>query len=127
MRKGFSLIELLVTLAVISIAILAIYEVFLFTLKTTRQARNVTYAYQAAEEEREIIKNTAFSSLVNQSGGSFLDQTQSLSRLPDGQGQLTIEDYNGDSKVKKILVRVLWLESNGTKEYTLTTLRIADF
>jgi len=45
-----------------------------------------------------------------------------LNNLPNGQGKLTIEDYNGHTTLKKITVEVSWVEKQKTKSVKLITL-----
>lgn len=45
-----------------------------------------------------------------------------INDLPGGQGKLTIEDYNGSTDLKKIIVEVSWLQDQKTKNVRLVNL-----
>ena len=121
-QSGVTFIELIIAVSVLSIGILGLYLVIIFGIGVNRQAKNLALSYEIANKEIETIRNTAYSDLTNQTDGNFYSDSTDLSKLPSGSGKLTIENYEGSDKVKKIIVTVTWQEQNVTKTTTLTTL-----
>lgn len=121
-QKGFTLIEMIVTIAVTSLVLVMILGTILFTIKVNLRTRHRTLAYQILEQEVEIVRNTPFENLQNQTAGVFLDTVSEVSNLPSGTGTLTIEDYAGQSTIKQVTADISWLEGDSPKTISLTTL-----
>lgn len=122
-QKGVTLIELLISIAVIGIAIISIYLALIYGIKVSQKAKYLSLSYQIANTEIETIRNTPFSNLINQTNGAMLsNSTANLAKLKNGQGTLTISDYNSDSKIKEITVKITWTENNATKTTQISTL-----
>jgi prepilin-type N-terminal cleavage/methylation domain-containing protein len=62
---GFTLVELLVAASVASIGFLGLAALHANSIRTTAVGRNITAATALAQEEIEIMRRTAASSLVN--------------------------------------------------------------
>lgn len=123
MSKGLSLIELLISVTLISVSILAIYLALIYAVEVNKKAKNLALAYQISNQEMETIRNTPFESLTNVTDGDFLsDSATQLAQLNSGDGDLTIQDYEGDENTKKVIVEVNWSDNDGTQNVTFTTL-----
>ena len=121
-KSGYSLIELVVTIAIAGAILVTIYLALLYAIKVNLRATHMTTAYEAAEQEIEYVRNTAFANLTNQTNGPFWGNIN-LSNLPAGTGTLTIQDYQSNPQIKEVIVTVSWQEKNLAKQYILTTLR----
>lgn len=122
-EKGLTLVEMLITVAIIGIAIITLYLVFIYGIKINQQAKHLALAYQIANQEMETIRNTLFTDLVNQTEGNFYsDSSVDLAKLDNGQGTLTIRNYQEDEDIKEIIINVTWNERGMIKTVTLTTL-----
>jgi len=123
-NKGGTLIELLISVAVISIAIVSIYAALVYGLTVDIKARNLAIAKQIASEEIENVRNTAYTSLTNQTNGPMISNPISeLAQLRhSGSGTLTIIDYPSYTDVKQVTVTVSWIESNQNKSMNISTL-----
>ncbi|PIP21382.1 MAG: hypothetical protein COX39_03425 [Candidatus Nealsonbacteria bacterium CG23_combo_of_CG06-09_8_20_14_all_40_13] len=122
-NRGYSLVELIVVIAIAGSVLVTIYLSLLYALKINLRARHSTFAYQSAEQEMEIIRNTPFANLTNQTSGSFLGTVSTLQQLPSGTGTLTIQDYQSNNKIKEIVVIISWQEKTQSKQVTQSTLR----
>jgi prepilin-type N-terminal cleavage/methylation domain-containing protein len=121
--RGVTLIEVLISIAVIGIAFASIYLSFVYGIKTNIKAKNLTLSNQIVNKEMESVHQIPFSDLVNQTDGAFyLDLSTDLSKLNDGHGYLTIRNFGSDTKVKEIIVEVTWTEDAITKTTTAATL-----
>jgi len=120
---GFSFIELLISIAILSIAIISISATFSYSLKTSLRANNISMANQAMQEEIEIINLSSFDSLENRIDGAFIGQVASIQKLPQASGKISIETYENNIKIKKITISVSWTDSEGQKTISATTLK----
>jgi|GEM_PF-1218988 len=122
-NQGTTLLELIIAVSVFSISLLTLYMVIIYGITVNRQAKNLAMSYEVASKEVETIRNTPYAALVDQTDGNFYsDSTADLVKLPDGQGKLTIENYNDNDKIKKITVIVTWTDKGQTKTTTMSTL-----
>jgi prepilin-type N-terminal cleavage/methylation domain-containing protein len=121
-NRGVTFIELIIAVSVLSIGILGLYLVIIFGIGVNREAKYLALSYEIANREIETVRNTSFTDLVNQTDGNFYSGNADISKLPSGSGTLTIENYEGNDKIKEIIVKVTWQEQNTTKTTTVTTL-----
>ena len=122
MKRGLTLIEILVAVSITAVTLLALYGVLTYGMRISLRTKHKTIAYHAASQEMEILRATPFSSLTNQTDGPFIGTVFDLNKLPSSQGKLTIENYEGSTEIKKVTIRVLWQEGGSQKEATLVTL-----
>lgn len=115
-RKGFTLLEIMITIALLAIGTLAITEAFNAGLFTSTDAENVDLALNIAQANLETIKNQSFadidtdaevSNLISNLG--FSDFTVS-GNVAEGQDPMQVD------------VTVAWNVKGGTTSVTLTTL-----
>ena len=121
-KKGTTIVEVLVAIAVLTIGLLALYEAIISGMRFNLKAKHRSIAYNVSSQEREILRGTSFASLNNQTEGAFLGTVSGLDKLPQGVDKLTIENYEGSSDIKKITIKVQWQESKQSKEVKITTL-----
>lgn len=116
MKKGFSLIEILVTIGILSLMIV-VYQAVLGNVYLTRSVQDKDVALKIATYKIEELRALGYSSLPG--SGSFSDTL--LTSLPSGTASMTITDYN--AKVKQVVVTVGWTPQNSTaRSVSLTTL-----
>ena len=102
-QKGFSLLELIMALGILSFSLLALVNLSITTMKANKYSQNSTAALQLAQEKMEALKSLPFNELT---GGSetglttgtvrTLFRRETIVRRPDGSG------------LAEITVRVLW-------------------
>ena len=78
MKRGFTLIEVLITLMVLTIVEMAIYSGFQFSMKSMRYAKAKTNAVGLANEKMEELRNLPYDNLSTAAGlvlphGAILD------------------------------------------------------
>lgn len=119
MKKGFSLIEIIITIGILGLMIL-VFQAVLVNGVLTRNAQNKDVALKIATHKIEEIRALGYLSVP--ASGSFTDSL--LNTIPAGNATLTVSDYN--TKVKQVVVTVSWAEPNSNpRSLSLTTL-IAD-
>lgn len=116
MKKGFSLIEILVTIGILGLMIV-VYQAVLGNVYLTRNVQDKDVALKIATYKIEEIRALGYSSMPG--SGTFTDTL--LTSLPSGTAAMTITDYN--AKVKQVVVTVGWTPQNSTaRSVSLTTL-----
>lgn len=120
---GFTLVEMLVATAIVGTTLVGMFQAFAWAASIQRLTRQTALANQIASQELELLRSLPFSSLPsNQTNGAFYGTVLGLERLPQGQGLLTIANYNPDGKLKTIAITVRWHPGSLTKEVHLDTL-----
>ena len=116
-KRGFSFIEILISLFVLGIVIVTISTIFFYGFNSTNRTRQVALATQIAHEEMESIRNMKFENVLVL-GSTFSHDL--FSKLDNGAGALFIQDGPG-SDIKKITIRVSWDYRGESKSKNLVT------
>ena len=117
-NRGFSLVELLVALLVLTVVITTTIYMFTQRAQHLREANETILAYQALANEAEIWRRVPFSSL-DASGTSFLSDTTILTPLAPYTAVVKIEKARPD--VMKVTLTIQW--QSGRKSAHLALLR----
>ncbi|MBA4392863.1 MAG: hypothetical protein C0407_04855 [Desulfobacca sp.] len=116
-RKGFSLLELLFALGILSLGVLFLNGLSITTLKADKNSQNRTAALQLAQEKIESMKTLAFSELRGEVESGLKIGT--LGTL--FQRETLVQKENGSS-LADISVRVLWPSPSNPKNLQFTEL-----
>lgn len=103
-EDGFTLIEVLVTIMVLAVVLIALFSCFLYGFTVMSRMRQTAIVTQCLQEELELIRNMPFNNILSLDS-SF--ENESLSLLEDSSGILSLEDSGGDD-IKKLTVSVIW-------------------
>ena len=103
-EDGFTLIEVLVTIMVLAIVLIALFSCFLYGFTVISRMRQTAIATQCLQEQLELIRNMPFNDILSLDS-SF--ENESLPLLEDSSGILSLEDSGGDD-IKKLTVSVIW-------------------
>lgn len=117
-NRGFSLVELLVALLVLTVVITTTIYMFTQRAQHLREANETILAYQALANEAEIWRRIPFASLDG-SGTAFLSDTAILQPLTPFTTAVKVEKARPD--VKQVTLTVRW--HNGDKQAQLALLR----
>lgn len=111
-RRGFTIVELLISLFIISFVLLAMSTMVISVMRANSQSKEMARATALLQDKAESLRNTAYGSL-----GSDSDVTS----LPgvDYTRQWTVTAY---PNYKTILITVSW-NSNGPHSVNASTLR----
>ena len=116
--KGFSLIELMIAVAILAMAIFGIFHAYSVSFMGMVDARDITVTTNYARKEMENLKNMSFDSLYIVFQESFTIPTSTKF-----SGTKTIEIWNSNVDLKKVTTVISWNDRNGnTKEVMLETL-----
>jgi prepilin-type N-terminal cleavage/methylation domain-containing protein len=114
-KNGFTLLEILITLVILSTGVLAIAHSFTVGMFVSTDVENVDLALNIAQAKMENLENTAYASLAD--SGPTTDSNFS-------NFDVTV-DVSGSEPIQ-VDVKVEWDTKGGTPSLTLTTLR-ADY
>ena len=103
-EEGLTYIEVLVTMVILSVVLIALLSCFLHGFNVLSRMRRTAIATQSIQEELELIRNMSFNDILTLDS-SFTNENLSL--LEDGTGAVNVEDSLGD-EIKKLTVSVLW-------------------
>ncbi len=134
--KGFTLIEVLLALVILSVALIGLAGLMATAIKSNALGKNTTFASNLAQERLEALKMTA---AVNFDGAALGDPVASSNPLT-GANPDSAEDYGaisgyssfrrevhitngagGTVNSKDVAVRVVWRDALGTHSTVLRT------
>lgn len=113
---GFSIIELLLAVVIISMTAAGVIPLFSKAIVANHSARNQLFAYEAANAKIEDLRNATFSTIDN---GSF-----SVSNLSNSTGTIQIDkNIDGASRtdILKATVMVNWTFTGKAEEVKVIT------
>jgi type IV pilus assembly protein PilV len=111
---GFTLIEVLIALFILSFVLLGMSSMVLSVMRATGQTREMTTADTLLQEEMEVLKNTPYNALVSSAAD------QSISR-----GNITYSRHwvvNTTGNIKTVTVTVDWTD-RVARTISMTTYR----
>jgi prepilin-type N-terminal cleavage/methylation domain-containing protein len=117
-QSGFTLVELLVTIAIIGIAGIGIASLFYSVQYTQRQSMNHDKATRAAQRQIEILRNTSYNNLPN---GETITFTNDLPELP-GDKSGTVQVSEASPGVKRVDVNVTYYDNSKKREINMSSL-----
>jgi len=114
--KGFSLLEVLVALAIFGVLLGALFSLLKQEKLLLRSATEMFHARLIANETMETLKGHAFEKLES---SSF----KQASKLKDVTVNVLVSDF-GANMLKKLVVTVQWVDGQGREKHlSLATLR----
>jgi prepilin-type N-terminal cleavage/methylation domain-containing protein len=115
--KGFSLIELMVAVVILSIALIGIFLAFSSGWMGMANARDRTVATNYAREEMEDIKNMDFELITNVNLG--------VAEIIEGKFNRVVTVIDEHNNLKKITTRVFWNDKAGKPKNVETNMLIS--
>ena len=116
-RNGFSLLELMIALGILSIGFLSLSNLSITVLKANKYSQNKTAALQLAQEKMESLKTVPFSELQGEvESGLKIGTVGTIF-----QRETTVEKGNSSS-LADITVRVLWPSISSPTRFHATEL-----
>ena len=116
--EGFSLIELLIAMAVLGIMSMTLIGVLVHGFSLLSRTKQTTLATQICQEQVEIIRNKPFDAILTL--GTTFTNGQLVSLL-NGQGTQAVEASVG-SEIRKLTVSVSWYFRGQTMRKDVVTL-----
>ncbi len=117
--RGFSLIEVLIGLAILGLVVTVSLAVFLDRDRRLRNAEATILAYQAIANEIELYRHSPYASLAGTKGKPFQSSSSLLALLPDMKD--TVRVTQPAAGLKQIAFSIEW--NRGTHKAALTIVR----
>jgi len=122
-QTGFTLIEMLIAISILSIGLLSLAELQFMAIKGNKDSRDFTSAAMLAETKVEDLLITG---VTNISNGIFHDTNNPVNETGAPGGiftrSWTIADYTGSPHMKKITATIEWPTLLGVRSISLDTL-----
>lgn len=114
-KRGFSLIEVLITIFILAVVVITLISVFIYGFNLLSKTKQVALATHVAQLEVEEYRNMAFDNITNTAETTvfikedfpFLFRDDDSAYLLNGQESITIED-GPDANIKKLTVTIMW-------------------
>ena len=123
-NKGFTLIEILVAISILSISLVVIFQLFSGGLKSSILSDRYTRGiFHAKERMEEILLSAEFTEEVTE--GEFGDSYRWRSEIirieqeEEESSKLTFDTYN-------IKVDVMWYEGDKEKHFAISTMKVVE-
>ena len=108
---GFTLIEIMITLVILSIGLLSLAGLQVSAIKGNANSKRMTTAVSIAEKKIEQIKNIPYTDIQSESAQQFTVERVNFTQ------QVTVTANNPVQNIKKIDITVSW--KGGPKSYTV--------
>ena len=114
--EGFTLIELMITLVVLSLGLLALAGLQVSAIKANAVSKRMTVATAVADATIEQLKDTPYANVISEAATAVTAGAMTFTR------QVTVTANSPTANTKTIQVVVSWTQ--GTRTYTvpLTTI-----
>jgi len=112
-NKGFTLIQVMIAIVILTIGLLALVSVTIMVIKGNSLNRGMTTATTLAKDQLETFKNTHYNSVASSSGWITVTGFSGYAR----RWQVTT---SGDQKT--IVMEVRWIWQGIEKKVTLNTI-----
>lgn len=123
---GFTLLELLAALFILTVGLFGVIQMHHVGLGKLRVLNESIVASHAVQNEIEHLRALPFAALQNVQNGPFHSKSPEPARLVNAKPAVTIEDFRGTPRLKKVTASLAWTGEYGrTIRKSVTTL-IAD-
>lgn len=130
---GFTLLEVLIAIVLVSVALIALAGLLTSTITNTSMGKNTTVAANLAQQKLEALKMTAsvdFDTVTDSASGSdpiavlnpdMVEDYGSITGYPTFRREVYITDGSAPVNSKDVAVRVIWSDKLGSHSTMLRT------
>ncbi len=104
-EKGFTLIEVLITIMVLAVVLIALITCFIYGFNILTRMKQTAMATQCVQEELENIRNKTYDEIL------VMDSTwthTNFSYMENATGARALEDSGIGDDIKKLTVSLTW-------------------
>ena len=128
-ERGFSLIEVLITVFILGVVCITLISVFIYGFNLLQKTKKVAMATEIAQAEVERYRNTPYATIKGLATGTALPLTtesQTLLDTPEyftnGAGSATLETIaGGDDNIRKLTIQITWTYRGRPQEKNVVT------
>jgi type IV pilus assembly protein PilV len=115
-EEGFTLIEIMIALVVMSIGLTALAAVQISAIRGNAFSKRMTTAMSIADGKMEQIKNGSYASIISESATQVTQSNMNFTR------QVTVTNNSPLANTKTVNVTVSWSEGSKSHMVPITTI-----
>jgi type IV pilus assembly protein PilV len=115
-EEGFTLIEIMITLVILSIGIFALAGLQVSAIKGNAFSKRMTAAVSIANQKLEQIKDTAYANILSESSTQITQSNLQFTR------QVTVTNNSPLANTKTVNVTVTWSDGSNSHSVPITTI-----
>ena len=115
-EEGFTLIEIMIALVVMSIGLTALAAVQISAIRGNAFSKRMTTAVSIADEKIEQIKSIPYANIISESSIQITQSNMNFTR------QVTVTDNSPLPNSRKVEVVVTWSEGSKSHSVPITTI-----
>jgi type IV pilus assembly protein PilV len=115
-EEGFTLIEIMIALVVMSIGLTALAAVQISAIRGNAFSKRMTTAVSIADEKIEQLKSSPYANILSESSIQITQSDMNFTR------QVTVKDNDLLPNTKTIIVTVNWSEGSKSHSVPVTTI-----
>ena len=114
-EDGFTLIELMITLVILSIGLVALVGLQVSAIKGNTFSKRMTAAVTIANQKLEQIKDTAYANILSESSTQITQSNMTFTR------QVMVTNNTPLANTKTVNVTVTWSDGSNSHSVPITT------
>jgi type IV pilus assembly protein PilV len=115
-EDGFTLIELMITLVILSIGLVALAGLQVSAIKGNTFSKRMTAAVSIANQKLEQIKDTAYANILSEASTQITQSDMTFTR------QVTVTNNTPLANTKTVNVTVTWSDGSTTRSVPIITI-----
>lgn len=121
-NKGFSLLEVIVALAIMAIGYMTVFNLFSVSIKSLGKSDQYQRAVNLANSKLSEIEMMNYE--VENTSGTFKDEENFEWSLNIEPYESSLNDPDENIRLSKIILKVLWQDNQKTRNVELVTLKL---
>jgi type IV pilus assembly protein PilV len=115
-EEGFTLIEIMITLVILSIGLVALAGLQVSAIKGNAFSKRMTAAVSIANQKLEQLKDTAYANILSESSTQITQSNIQFTR------QVTVTNNSPLANTKTVNVTVTWSDGSNSHSVPITTI-----
>lgn len=115
-EEGFTLIEIMITLVIMSIGLMALAGLQISAIRGNAFSKRLTTAISIAQSRLEQVKNTPYANIQSESSTQVTESNLNFTR------QVTVTNNSPLPNTKRVEVAVTWTQASKTYTVPISTI-----
>jgi len=120
-RKGFSLLELIIAIAILAVGLVGVMQIFPMGLRASRRSGMITKAAFLAQNRIEEVKMAGFEDITQLPPKIPLSGTDGDFEWEMSIDEVTLDGLESSDDIRKLTVRVEWVDRDKTRSKDFVT------